>query len=307
MKKLCIGFFSILLFVACGNKKENTAPVEVKPANVAVGIGKITPQGGVSNLASPVAGIVAEIGVTTGTKVKSGDLLLTIDNTDASLALSEINSRLSTQQKSIQSAKLLKEQGLIRLQEKERKLNDARELLAAGAVTGESVRTLQNDYDLEKQSQEKLQNDILLQEAQLREIASLKSMRAEDLNRTSLRAPMDGIVLDVLPKKGEAINRYETYVVLAPDAPLIVQAEIDEMFSNRLALGQSCEIRISGNAQPVAQGKILSISPDLKKKSLFSDSGQDLQDRRIREIEISIDNDANLLIDTKVECIVQLN
>lgn len=307
MRKLFIGFFSILLFVTCGNKKEDKAPVEVKPANVAVGIGKITPQGGVSNLASPVAGIVSEISVMTGSKVKSGDLLLTIDNTDASLALSEVNSRISTQQKSIQSAKLLKEQGLTRLQENERKLNDARELLAVGAVTGESVRALQNDYDLEKQNQEKLQNDILLQESQLREIASQKNTRAEDLSRTSLRAPMDGIVLDVIPKKGEAVNRYETYVILAPDAPLIVQAEIDEMFSNRLALGQSCEIRIAGNSEPVAQGKIVNISPDLKKKSLFSESGEDFQDRRVREIEVLIDGDTNLLIDTKVECIVQLN
>lgn len=299
--------FALLLLFACGKKKENTDPVEVKPANIAVGIGKIIPRGGVSNLASPVAGIVSEIAVTTGNKVKSGDLLLTVDNTDASLALNEINSRLATQQKSVQSAKLLKEQGLTRLQEKERKLNDARELLVAGAVTGESVRNLQNEFDIEQQNQQKLQNDILLQESQLREIASQKSTLAEELNRTSLRAPMDGIVLDVLPKKGEAVNRYETYVILAPDAPLIVQAEIDEMFSNRLVLGQSCEIRVAGNAQPVAQGKILSISPDLKKKSLFSDSGQDLQDRRVREIEISIDSDTNLLIDTKVECVVQLN
>ncbi|HCF81452.1 MAG TPA: hypothetical protein DER39_07085, partial [Porphyromonadaceae bacterium] len=88
-----------------------------------------------------------------------------------------------------------------------------------------------------------------LQESQLREIVSQKNMRSEELSRTSLRAPMDGIVLDVLPKKGEAVNRYETYMMLAPDAPLIVQAEIDEMFSNRLALGQSCEIRVAGNPQ----------------------------------------------------------
>ncbi|MGJ7026633.1 HlyD family secretion protein [Petrimonas sulfuriphila] len=307
MKKLFIGCFLILLLVGCGNKTENRVSVEVSPVTVAVGIGKIVPQGGVSKLASPVAGIVVEIAVATGDKVKSGDLLLTLDNTDALLALSEINSRLVTQQKSIQSAELMKEQGLTRLREKERKLNDARELFDAGAVTGENVRNLQNDYDLEKQGQEKLQNDILLQESQLREIVSQKNMRSEELSRTSLRAPMDGIVLDVLPKKGEAVNRYETYMMLAPDAPLIVQAEIDEMFSNRLALGQSCEIRVAGNPQPVAQGKILSISPDLKKKSLFSDSGQDLQDRRVREIEISIDKDTNLLIDTKVECMIHLN
>lgn len=307
MKTQLFAIFSLLLLLACGNKKENAAPVEVKPTNIAVGIGKIIPKGGVSNLASPVAGIVTEIAVATGSKVKSGDLLLTIDNTDALLALSEINDRLITQQKSVEAAKLLKEQGLTRLQEKERKLRDGQELLAAGAVTGESVRNLQNDFDLEKQNMEKLQNDISLQESQLREIVSQKSTRTSDLNRTLLRAPMNGIVLDVLPKTGEAVNRYETYLVLAPDAPLIVKAEIDEMFSNRLALGQSCEVKVAGNAQSIAQGKITSISPDLKKKSLFSDSGQDLQDRRVREIEVILNADTDLLIDTKVECIVHLN
>ena len=123
----------MLSLFACGKKEAERTPIEPAPVNIAVGIGKITPQGGVSKLASPVAGIVSDIAVTTGVKVKQGDLLLTLDNTDASLALNEIESRLSTQQKSIASAKVLKEQGVIRLREKERKLKDALELLAAGA------------------------------------------------------------------------------------------------------------------------------------------------------------------------------
>lgn len=307
MKRVFLTLPLMLSLFACGKKEAERTPIEPAPVNIAVGIGKITPQGGVSKLASPVAGIVSDIAVTTGVKVKQGDLLLTLDNTDASLALNEIESRLSTQQKSIASAKVLKEQGVIRLREKERKLKDALELLAAGAESGENVRSLQNEYDLEKQNLEKLQNDILLQESQLREIAAQRKMRSEELNRTSLRAPMDGIVLDVLPKRGEAVNRYDTYALLAPDTPLIVLAEIDEMFSNRLKLGQSCEIRVAGNPQPVAHGKLIVISPDLKSKSLFSDSGEDFQDRRVREIEVSIDNDSGLLIDTKVECIVHLN
>lgn len=308
MKKQFIAtLLLLLLLAACGKKQQETTPVETKSVSIAVGIGKVIPRGGVSNLASPVAGIVREIAVASGTRVKQGDLLLAIDNTDASLALDEINSRLGTQQKSIQSAKLLKEQGLTRLQEKERLLNDARELLTVGAVTGESVRNLQNEYELEKQNLQKLQNDILLQESQLREIATQKNTRAQDLNQTLLRAPMDGIVLEVLSHKGEALNRYQTYALLAPDAPLVVSAEIDEMFSDRLQLGQRCEIQVVGSPQPAAQGKILSVSPDLKRKSLFADSGQDMQDRRVREVEISIENPGNLLIDTKVECIVHLN
>lgn len=308
-KQICfIALTFILLLASCGNKKENQdAAVEVQPANIAVGLGKIVPQGGVSNLASPVAGIVSEIAVSTGDKVKSSDLLLTLDNTDATLALNEMNSRISTQQKSVQSAKLSAEQSRISVQEKERKLADAKELFSSGAATGESVRALQNEVDVEKQSLKRFLNDIAVQEAQLRELFQQKSIRNEDVNRTSLRAPMDGIVLDVLPRKGEAVNRYETYVSLAPDAPLIALAEIDEMFANQLKIGQLCEIKVIGSADPAARGKIITISPDLKKKSLFADSGQDMQDRRVREVEITFDSEVDLLIDTKVECTIHLN
>gem|GEM_PF-4359068 len=141
MKRVLLTLPLMLSLFACGKKEAERAPIEPAPVNIAVGIGKITPQGGVSKLASPVAGIVSDIAVTTGVKVKQGDLLLTLDNTDASLALNEIESRLSTQQKSIASAKVLKEQGVIRLREKERKLKDALELLAAGAESGENVRS----------------------------------------------------------------------------------------------------------------------------------------------------------------------
>ena len=307
MKKILFFLTIIFLAFACGKKKAETTPVEIKPVSTAFGLGKVEPQGGISNLAAPVAGIVSELTVSTGSKVKKGDVLMVLDNTDAQHSVSEINSRYTAQQKAVESAKILAKQGLIKLNETERKLRDSRELFEAGALSKESLLVLENDLESEKQNQQKLENDILLQEAQIKEISAQRSMRNEDLNRTSLRAPMDGTVLDVLPKKGEAVNRYETYLLLAPDAPLVVKAEIDEMFSGKIAVGQSCSIYLSEDNEPVAKGKIIRISPDLKKKSIFADSGQDFQDRRIREIEVSLDNDPKLLIDTKVECVVELN
>jgi hypothetical protein len=95
---------------------------------------------------------------------------------------------------------------------------------------------------------------------------------------------------------------------MAPDAPLLVVAEIDELFAEKLALGQPCSIAFMGDSVPVAQGKILRISPNLKKKSLFSDSGNDLEDRRVREIEVLLsDIKKPLLIGSKLECTVKLN
>lgn len=299
---------ALLLITACSKKEQKSEPVPPSAVTRIVGIGKVTPQGGISDLAAPVSGIVKQLNVQTGDNVKKGDVLLVLDNTDASLALKEADSRLATQKRNIQSAKNTVEQGRVALNEKLRLLNDAHELLAAGATTGENVRELQSDYDQGVLQMKKLQSDLDAKQAQLRELSAQRASSVTELGRTQLTAPMNGTVLDITPRQGEAVTVYQTYARLAPDAPLVVVAEIDELFAGKLALGQACSIVLVGDSIPVAQGEILRISPDLKKKSLFSDSGNDLEDRRVREIEVSLrDIKKPLLIDTKVECTVKLN
>ena len=306
MRKIIYMLWVSGILLSCSKKKSDHTDVEIMPVATAFGIGKVQPQGGVSNLAAPVAGIVAEIKVSVGSLVKANDVLMILDHTDAAWSVDEVNNSYAVQQKNLESSRILMQQGKIRLSEIERKLGDSRELYEAGALARETLLSLENDFEIEKQNQEKLQNDILLQQSRLNEIAAQRGQRTETLNRTTLRTPMDGTVLSLLPKKGEAVNQYETYALLAPEAPLVVIAEIDEMFSSKIKIGQSCTITLSGNSDPVAIGKVSEISPDLKKKSLFSDSGQDFQDRRIREVEIELENNPDLLIDTKVECIIDL-
>jgi HlyD family secretion protein len=305
MKRIIFPLFLILAMMGCG-KRQTAKPVSL-PLTVTqiVGIGKLMPVGGVSELASPVAGIITSIPAKEGSKVKKGDILVQLENKNQLLDVAEAENKMISQQKAIESARLLLNQKSIVLDDKLRRLTDAKDLLKAGASTGDNVITLQNDYDQGIQELKKLQSDLAMQESQLNELSVQKEIRINNLQMTSLRAPMDGTVLDILPRTGEAVSQYMTYGRLAPDAPMIVHAEIDEMFSDRLEQGQSCSVRLIGEAQPVAIGKIIIISADLKKKSLFSDSGEDMQDRRVREIEVSLDKVSKpLLINTKVECTV---
>jgi HlyD family secretion protein len=305
MKRLIFPFFLILAITGCG-KKQTAKPVsELQPVTQIVGIGKIMPVGGVSELASPVSGIITGIPVKEGSKVKKGDILVQLDDRSQQLDVTEAENKMISQQKAIESAGLLLNQKSIVLEDKLRKLNDAKDLLKAGAASGDNVMSLQNDYDQCVQELKKLQSDLALQQSQLNELAVQKEIKINSLNQATLRAPMDGTVLDILPRTGESVSQYQTYGRLAPDAPMVVQAEIDEMFSDKLEQGQSCSVRLIGDSLPVARGKIITVSADLKKKSLFSDSGEDMQDRRVRVIEISLDDVSRpLLINTKVECTV---
>lgn len=297
----------ILLTLFSCTKKENNVSNSPTQVNIAVGVGKVVPKGGISNLAAPISGIVASINVEVGDQIQENDVLLELESNDAALSLTNAVNKINTQQKNLEAINLKLTQEKVRFNDIERRLSDNRQLYSAGSVTQENVRLLENEYNIGKSQLEILNNDVSIQESLLKEIRTQLQISQDDFDKTSFRSPMDGTVLDILPKRGEAVNMYDTYLILAPDAPLIVKAEIDEMFSSKIKIGQVCQIFVSGNSTAVAIGKIVTISPDLKQKSLFSDSGQDFQDRRVREIEVSLDDSNGLLIDTKVECVVQLN
>lgn len=309
MKQQIVLLTAILLLAACGSKQEKSTPsqTELTPPQI-VGIGKVVPQGGVIELAAPASGIVKEVHRRAGESVKEGELILTLYSSDEELAVREADTRLKSQELAVQSAKIMLEQQRVLHTEQERLLKDARELLGVGATTGENVRTLQNEFDRGAEQMKKLENDYRMQQSQLNELKIQRASRAGDLQKKVFRAPTDGVLLDLAPHVGEAVSQYQQYGRISPDTPLVVMVEIDELFAHKLQLGQPCQINLQGNAEVAATGKIVRISPDLKKKSLFSDSGTDLEDRRIREIEVSLTEIKKpLFIESKVECSVQLN
>ena len=305
-----IGWLSaILLLTACGNGKESTAPAaEPLAVTQVVGIGKVIPQGGVVELAAPASGIVEERFFNAGDKIAAGDLILVLEKNEETLSLQESDAGIATQQLQVESARLALEQERIALDDLRRRHLDAVELLRVGAVTGEEVRRLQNDLDQGTEQLKKVENDYRLQQSRLREMQTARAARENDLSQRSFRAPSGGTLLTLTPRAGEAVTMHQPYGRIAPERPLMVTAEIDELFADRLAVGQRCTIHLPGDSNVAATGSVTRLSPDLKRKSLFSDSGSDLEDRRIREIEVSLDEvPRTLFIESKVECRVDLN
>jgi hypothetical protein len=47
-------------------------------------------------------------------------------------------------------------------------------------------------------------------------------------------------------------------------------------------------------------------APFLSKKSIFNDRADNLEDRRVREVRVQIDNPDAVLIGSRVECIIGL-
>ena len=298
---------SLLLFASCNNSKESAEPLPQAPVTQVVGIGKIAPPGGVSELAAPASGIVTAVRFAQGDTINVGDVLLLVDETEEALSLREADTRVASSKYAMESVRSQLQQEELALAEKQRRLNDARELLKVGATTGEEVRVLQSEYEQGEELLRKLKSDLEMQQAQVQEATVQRATRLSALERRQFQSPIEGILLDIHPRVGEAVTLYETYARVSPKGELIVMAEIDELFANELAVGQQCTI-LGADSVLSSEETILRISPDLKRKSLFSDSGNDLEDRRVRKIEVSLRNvGVAPLIDTKVECVVILN
>jgi hypothetical protein len=93
----------------------------------------------------------------------------------------------------------------------------------------------------------------------------------------------------------------------APVGPVMAITEIDELFADKVKEGQIAEIRLQGDTVIIGSGKVILAAPYLRKKSLFSDKADNLEDRRVREVRVQLDSSTRILIGSRVECIIKFN
>jgi multidrug resistance efflux pump len=122
----------------------------------------------------------------------------------------------------------------------------------------------------------------------------------------SVRAPLDGVILSIDARPGQYLDSKSGFAEFAPVGPVMAITEIDEMFADRIQLGQKAYIRPQGSSEVLARGKVVLMSPYLRKKSLFADNTTDPEDRRVREVRVQLDDPEGVLIGSRVECIIQL-
>ena len=87
---------------------------------------------------------------------------------------------------------------------------------------------------------------------------------------------------------------------------MTVRTEVDELFAGRLRQGLDADIRFVGSDSVAARGKVIFLSPYLKKKSLFSQKANDQEDRLVREVRIKLEGENGLILNSKVESVIKL-
>jgi len=310
MKSLSIAMILALLLAGCGIKNDKAPAVksiisakDVKIDQV-IGIGKVEPENAIVRLATPTGGIVAEVLKNEGDKVRAGEVLVRLDDVQELLKVEQAKSQVSKQESQVEVEKSNLQEAEDKLKNKQKQLAASLNLLGKGAESGESYDDLSTEVSGLEAGLDRARATVRLAQTQLEELKVQLRQAEDEAVKKNLCAPCDGTVLDMKVNPGEAIMQLSDYAEFAPRGNKIVGAEVDELFASRIATGQQVDIRYTGTEKVVAKGKIIVLSPYLKKKSLFSVKASDQEDRMVREVKISLEGDAGLIINEKVECII---
>jgi HlyD family secretion protein len=183
-----------------------------------------------------IAGLVIEIPVREGARVKEGEVLLRLDD-------SEHRARVNLARRSLEAAQALAEQARLELQ--------------LAQYVSERTRTLVRDNVVSDTAWEQDRTRALTAEAarvaaeaRVREAeASIETAQAL-LDKTVIQAPFDGVVLDVTTEVGEWISPSPPGVFIPPVVDLIdpdtlyLEAPIDEADVARIRTGLPVRITL---------------------------------------------------------------
>jgi HlyD family secretion protein len=268
--------------------------------------GKIEPENGIVSLASTSAGIVVKLYKSRGDSVQKGERILQLDQVLEQSRLTQASSQIPAQRSQIEIAAQSVREAEVTFRYNQSQLASARKLLQKGAETQQNVQDLEQTLSKSEVALANKQLEVKQARERLTELQTQGQVTKNEKNQKLLLAPEDGMILDLFPRVGSAVKQYDNYADFAGKGFIVVRAEVDELFANKLRVGQKAIIRLVGSTDTLTRGVVQFVSPYLKKKSLFQEQASDLEDRRVREISIKIDQEDQLLLNTKVECIISL-
>jgi multidrug efflux pump subunit AcrA (membrane-fusion protein) len=309
MKTISLIILCALLF-SCGGK---SAEPNKKATNYTldkieklVGVARIEPENKICPIGVEIPGRVVSMEVEEGQFVKKGQLIMLLDESTEMAQVQQSASKLVTRTQRVKSleAKI----AAIQIKLKAAEVNSRRDRTLANAKAGTEKDAIDSETNYQN-----LVADVLIAQADLEEAqAGVKEVGAETNYLNQLKdkkriyAPEDGMMLNWDVKVGQAVAAGTKLGDFAPDGNLIAITEVDELYAMKVKVGQKVNVNMQGTTNLLTKGTVTYCASYLSKKSIFSDRADNLEDRRVREVHVRVNNPKAVLIGSRVECIILL-
>ena len=312
MKQLFYCCIVLLALAGCSGSPNDKTTTNTPPkASVAitqvVGIGKIVPERDIIQLSSPVNGIVEHIYKKENDSVSAGETVLELQRAVESAQVNQLSSEVNTQYDQIKADNAAVEEYQAKYNNSVLELQRLQRLLAKGAETQQAVDDANTSLKGFQSNLSRSQANAQVSKSKLTETKAALEVSRQQLDQKIIKSPVKGKILEISTLVGSAVNTQTPFVQISPQGKTIADCEIDELFADKISNGQRAWVRNTGSLDTLAKGTVYFTSGFLKKKSLFTDQAGEKEDRRVREIKIVLDKPEKLLLNARVECVIDIS
>jgi len=203
------------------------------------------------NISSQVPGQIVELRVEEGDKVKNGQVLVQLDPERYRSEVKRLESALRMSQVNVEKER-------ISLANSEINLKRTRALYDQQIVSDDALDTSQLSVDSGRVS-------LQSREEEVRQVEANLEKARDDLSKTTLRSPIDGVVTRLNAKLGEQViigtmNNPGTVIMTLSDMrDVLTEVDVDETDVTQVATDQKAEIRVDAVEDHVYDGVVESI------------------------------------------------
>ena len=308
-------------------KTAHAESAEQAPRWAASATGRIEPQSGAVRMSAVSSGRIVAIPVNVNDTVKKGDLLIRIDDDDylnrIAAAAAEVDVRRQERDEEPVTGLLKERQDAgdeVAAAERalfsaQRALDEAYEAYRDGGGSSATVSAARDQLDKERTKLKKARENfakVLTKEDMplpARLEASLSVARAElamaeqAFERTRVRAPFDGTVLNIFTDVGEtaAASPDQTLLVFGDISKLRVRAEVEERDVDRVRIGQHVVLRADAFPDREFTGTVKEISSALGSARIATRGPRRPNDVDVLEVVAELDGTPPLLTGMRVD------
>lgn len=254
------------VLIAMNSGKEKAITVQVEKASkrtiteVVQATGKIQPEYKVK-VSPEVSGEITQLPYKEGARVKKGQLLAKIKPTS-------IEAQYDAARASVASSQARVEQIRAQRIQAELALKRGKELSAKGIVSSSELEQLQATFDVADANFKAAQFDVTSSQSQLKQFA-------ESLRKTTVEAPMNGVITQLISQLGEKVvgtSQFSgTEMMTVSDLSVMnAEVEVDENDVVNISLGDTARVTIDAFPGRTFKGVVVEIANSAKLKGVGS-------------------------------------
>ena len=292
-----------------------------------VTLGRVEPRSGEIKIAAPVPGRIADVLVKANEDVFAGELLVRLDDKEAAARVAEAAAQVALHKRtrndqSTPSGAAQRRRAEDAEADFERSVADAQSALDKVTADWRAGGASKTDLDAARTALSRTQERLREQQealAKLRAAADtplptrlegeLNVAQAEwtlaqaELEKTRIRAPVDGVVLQVDAKKGELAlpTSASPLLVMGDLSALRVRAEVDQQYLGKIWVGQSVAVRAAAFRGRDFDGKVLSVARIVGPSRINSGDPRRINDADVLEVVINLPNPGPLVVGGQVD------